>query len=328
MRRWIHWIFLGMLLAAAAAHADPALTLVRTIRLPNVAGRIDHLALDDVQGRLFVAALGNHSVEVIDLQAGQVARHLADFNEPQGIAYLPGLRRLVVADGGANRVDILDGQSFRVLHQTDGLDDADNVRVDTATGQVYVGFGSGGLHVLNGNDGTALRTLPLTAHPEAFEIDPVGNKLFVNTPEKQQIAVIDRRHARVATIWKLEGAAQNFPMALDSTGRRLFVGTRRPARLQVYDADHGKLVAQLPIGADPDDIFFDKSEKRLYVVCGGGVVNVIRQVDLDHYTLEATVPTRRGARTGLLAPERRRLYVAVPQSEAHEAEIRVFAISQ
>jgi hypothetical protein len=131
----------------------------------------------------------------------------------------------------------------------------------------------------------------------------------------------------ITRIWRLESAQQNFPMALDTRGHHLFVGTRRPAFLQVYDADSGNLVSQVAIGADPDDIFFDSVTKRLYVVCGEGVINVIRQTNANHFTMEMTVPTRAGARTGLFVPEEHRLYVAVPQRNAQSAEIREFAVS-
>jgi chromate transporter len=51
-----------------AATDAPPLRLVQTIPLPGVQGRIDHLAVDVAGQRLFVAALGNNTVEVVDLR--------------------------------------------------------------------------------------------------------------------------------------------------------------------------------------------------------------------------------------------------------------------
>ena len=59
--------------------------LMRTIELPAVDGRIDHMSIDLDQNRLFVAALGNNSGEVVDLRGGVHMRSLAGFHEPQGI---------------------------------------------------------------------------------------------------------------------------------------------------------------------------------------------------------------------------------------------------
>ena len=57
--------------------AEP-LGLVETIPLPGVEGRIDHMAIDTDGGRLFIAAVGNNSLEIVDLAAGKVGPALAD----------------------------------------------------------------------------------------------------------------------------------------------------------------------------------------------------------------------------------------------------------
>ncbi len=36
--------------------------------MPNVQGRIDHMAIDVAGQRLFVAALGNNTLEVVDVK--------------------------------------------------------------------------------------------------------------------------------------------------------------------------------------------------------------------------------------------------------------------
>ena len=68
-------LFLYLLCVLGPARAE-TLTLARTIPLPGVEGRIDHFALDDAGGRLFVAALGNNTVEVVDLKQGKVVRSI------------------------------------------------------------------------------------------------------------------------------------------------------------------------------------------------------------------------------------------------------------
>ena len=49
-------------------------------------GRIDHLAIDEDAQRLYVAALGNNTVEVLDLKTNRHLQSLRGFREPQGIA--------------------------------------------------------------------------------------------------------------------------------------------------------------------------------------------------------------------------------------------------
>src|SRR5437868_10209968 len=94
-------------MASLGADQSP-LALEAKITLGDVRGRIDHLALDARGGRLFVAALGNNTVEVVDLKAGKVIQSISGLAEPQGVAYDPGEDLLYVANGN-------DG-SLRMFH--------------------------------------------------------------------------------------------------------------------------------------------------------------------------------------------------------------------
>ena len=79
---------------ACAGELSPK--LVQTISLPGVSGRLDHMAIDLEKGRLFLAALGNGSLEVIDLKEGSRTRRIVHLKEPQGVCFIPGLNRLFV----------------------------------------------------------------------------------------------------------------------------------------------------------------------------------------------------------------------------------------
>lgn len=324
-QKLILFSFLSLILPSALQAAD-VLEPAATIDLPSVKGRIDHFGIDLKQQRLFVAALGNDTLEVVDLKSGRRERSLGGFGEPQGVLYLPEFNRIYVANGSANRVDILDGASLARIKGVEKLDDADNIRYDAGARKVYVGYGKGALRALDPATGASSGDIPLAGHPESFELETRATRIFVNVPTARHVAVVDRtKHAVVAT-WDVPGAASNFPMALDESGRRLFVGTRKPAMLLVYDIDSGKVVAKQPIGGDTDDIFFDPARKRLYVICGEGRIDIVRQEDPDHYSLEGTVRTAPGARTGLFVPEEARLYVAAPAIGTSPARLLAYRL--
>src|SRR4051812_5730811 len=116
-----------------------------TIPLTGVEGRIDHLAVDIAGKRLFVAALGNNTVEVIDLEQNKRIRSITGLDEPQGIAYIPSRNQLFVANGGDGTLRVFDGSTFAVLATVKTAGDADNVRYDAATDTIVVGFGNGAL---------------------------------------------------------------------------------------------------------------------------------------------------------------------------------------
>src|SRR6266446_5113393 len=165
----------------AAAHAEEeALKLKQTIPLPGVEGRIDHFALDAAGERLFVCALGNNTVEVLDLRKGERVRSITGLGAPQGIAYIPELDRLFVANDKGGIFKIYHAKSFQLVGELNFKDDADNVRYDNTTKKIYVGFGSGGIAIINAVDGKQLGSITLAAHPEAFELEKHGRRIFVN----------------------------------------------------------------------------------------------------------------------------------------------------
>lgn len=267
----------AMLAAASAVSAAP-LEQMASIPMPGVKGRIDHFALDRDGHRLFVAALGNGSVEVIDTVANRHLRSIPGFGEPQGLAYIPGAHRLFVSNGSGDRVDVLDARSLRPVQRISNLRDADNLRYDASTGRVIVGYGKGALRLMQVDRPQSAVEVRLTAHPESFQLEKHGSRVFVNVPDARQVAVVDRVKAQIVATWEVRGARANFPMALDEAGRRLFVGARSPAVLLVYDIDNGKVVSRVTIGGDTDDIFIDAQRRRVYVICGEGRIDVLKQV--------------------------------------------------
>jgi len=324
-RKLILFSFLSLVLPSGLRAAE-ALEPAAGIDLPSVKGRIDHFGVDVKRQRLFVAALGNDTLEVVDVKSSRRERSLGGFGEPQGILYLPEFNRLFVANGSANRVDILDGASLARIKSVEGLDDADNVRYDAGARRVYVGYGKGALRALDPATGDPSGDIRLAGHPESFQLETRGARIFVNVPPARHVAVLDRtKHAVVAT-WNVPGAESNYPMALDELGRRLFVGARKPAVLLVYDIDSGKVVAKQPIGGDTDDLFFDPARKRLYVICGEGRIDIVRQENPDHYSLEGTIRTAPRARTGLFVPEEGRLYVAAPGIGTSPAKLLAYRV--
>ena len=311
----------------APVHKTSALRQVQTIRLPGVEGRIDHLAVDLTDQRLFVAALENNTLEVVDLKTGKQIDEIDGLQEPQGLAYLPASHELIVTNGGGGTADIYDARSLERLLQVDLGSDPDNVRYDPATDRAYVGYGEGSraaLAVLDLKTGTKVADVQLSGHPESFQLEKNGNRIFVNVPDSGQVEVVDREQGSVVTTWPIKDASENFPMALDEADHRLFAGTRSPSKLLVLDTETGKTLASLDSPGDADDIFYDAKAKRIYVSGGDGAIGVFDQKDADHYEQLGAVSTAEGARTSLFVPGTRRLYLAVPDYGTQQAEVRVY----
>jgi DNA-binding beta-propeller fold protein YncE len=316
-------LLLGILMTQLNAGRE-VLRPVGAIGLAGVEGRIDHSSVDLEGRRLFVAALGNNTVEVADLAAMKVIRSLnSGLDEPQGIRFIPDARRVVVANGGSGATIFFDGATFAPVATATLSGDADNIRYDAKAHRIYVGYAAGALAALD-VDGKTVADIKLAGHPESFQLESSGPRIFVNVPGAGQIAVVDRDQRKVVATWPVTGARANFPMALDEGHHRLFVGCRSPAKLLVYDTDTGRPTTSMDIVGDTDDLFYDQVSKRIYVIGGEGFITVLGQQDADHYVLLQKVPTAGGARTGLFVPELHRVFVAVPQRSNQRAEIRIF----
>ena len=313
--------------AAVTCNAQSAqLKLKQTISLPGVEGRIDHFASDPSGQRLFVCALGNNTVEVLDLQKGERIHTITGLGAPQGVAYVPDGNRIFVANDRGGICRIYDGESFQQLSEIDLKDDADNARYDGAAKKIYVGFGSGGIAVINASNLKQVGSIKLSAHPEAFQLEKRGRRIFVNIPNSRHVAVIDRDQKKVIATWATDLAFSNFPMAVDETNHRLFIGCRMPAKLLVLNTESGKVVNKIDLSGDCDDVFYDDKRHRIYAICGAGKIDTIEQTDPNTYESSARIGTASGARTGLFVPELDRLFVAVPHRGSQQAEIRAYGV--
>lgn len=313
--------------ASANGQGTGLLHAEREIALPGVEGRIDHFSEDVLGHRLFVATLGNGSVEILDTERGERIGEIKGLKEPQGVYYEAKTNRLYVTSAGDGKVRIYDGKSLTLQKTLEFGDDADGLRFDAQFGDVWVGYGTGGIGIID-STGQKVGLILLGSHPEAFQFDETAGRVYVNVPKQLGVAVIDLKKRALLTKWGLGTSFANYPMALDEANKRLFVGCRLPARLAVLDTDSGRIVTTLPIVGDTDDIFYDGSRKLIYVVGGEGAVDVLRQRDPDDYQRVERIATGSGARTGFFAAASNRLYIAVPHQQTRMAKVLIYLVEK
>ncbi len=302
-------VLLGLLVTSAAARAEEALSLGGKIALPGVAGRIDHMAVDLARNRLLVAELGNGTLDILDLAAGRRIKQIAGLHEPQGVAHARQTDLVAVASAGDGLVRFFRGDDLAPAGSLALGNDADNIRIDPRTGSLIVGYGSGGLAIIDPEKRSKIGDIKLAAHPESFQLDTASGRIFVNVPDADQIAVVDLASARQVARWTQPGLRANFPMAIDGTGAAVATVFRQPPKLVLLDTKTGAATQQLDTCGDADDVFFDGKRRRIYVSCGAGVVDVF-QADAVGYRPLARVETSSGARTSFFVPELDRLFVA------------------
>jgi DNA-binding beta-propeller fold protein YncE len=267
------------------------------------------MAIDAAGQRLFVAELGNGSVDVVDLRAGKAIGRIGGLREPQGVAYVPDEDLIVVACAGDGSIRFFRGADLKSTAEISLGDDADNIRVDSSTGHLLVGYGGGGIAVIDPKTRTRISDVKLPGHPESFQIEPETERVFVNVPDAHQVAVVDLKAGKQAAAWSAAGLGFNFPMALGDSGEPLAIVFRGPPTLAVLSPKSGKVTEELGVCNDSDDVFFDVKRSRFYVSCGEGAVDVVSS-DAGRLERIARVTTSWGARTSIYAPKLDRLYVA------------------
>lgn len=320
---------LGLPAVQAKPEASP-LRLVATIPLPQVQGRIDHFSVDVPGRRLFISALGNHSVEVVDLRAEKWLRSLPGVKEPQGECYVPRLAKLFTADGKAGEVKVYRGNGLQLLSAVKLDPGPDAEAYDPSTGLIYVGYGGedagknyGEVGIISAVTNTHVGDIRTLAHPGTILVGQPGRTLFITVPKTLEISQIDPRTARIVSTWK-SSAGNPVSLALDRSHDRLFVGTRNPARVEVFDSGTHRLIASLPSVGLMDGLFYDALHDRIYASGGEGYVAVYQQSGTDRYVEIAKVPTAPNARTSLWVRQLDRYYVAVPSDGSQGARILVF----
>ncbi len=314
-----------LLIPPVQAQDSQPLSLISHIDLAGVNGRIDHFSADVRGKRLFLSALGNRTLEVLDVDSGKRLRTLSDIAEPQGAYFDPSTHRLFVASAKDGTAKVFDGRTFQLLETVRLGDDADNVRYDARGNRVIVGYGDGALAFLN-PQGKKSAEILLAAHPESFQLEKTGTRVFVNVPDKREIQVADMVKMKLVANWPVTSARSNFPMALDEAHHRLLIGCRSPARLLAIDTESGKETASAEIVGDTDDLFYDEANSRVYVIGGEGFVDVLKPQGSGRYERIAHIATAPGARTGLFVPQWSKLFVAVPHRGEQRAEVLVYVV--
>jgi WD40 repeat protein len=303
------------------------LTLIKEISMPLVKGRIDHMAVNLKNKMLYLAALGNNTVKVIDLEKGSLVHSIKGIEEPQGLAYLPEQNEIAVASGGNGDCIFYSASTFEKLATVHLPSDADNVRYDAEERKLYAGYGNGGMAVIDPTTHKQIGDVKFPAHPESFQLDKKNNLLFANLPDDHSIAIIDLKSLKLTDTWKIKSLRANFPMTLDTADNLVLVGFRHPATLVAFDSKTGKQVSQCNLVGDVDDVFYNAGKKQVIASGGDGYINIFQKTTDNKFQQVSNITTRQGARTSLLIPSLQYFILANRTEGGEAASITFYKIN-
>ena len=305
------------------------------------------MGVDLEQKRLFVAASGNNTLEVMDLTAGKVTKSLAGFKDTKDALFLGGNFNKLYVSSLDGHVRVFQGESLWLAQDFKIEPDANRLFYDPATRLIYFGYGGenagfvayGRVGILQpkpggGYDQLVADMIAPTSRPgHLAQIAMEDNGILLICDSRADLIYqFDTRKRELIKSWPAKGDGAG-DMALDGVHHRLFVGTRTPPQMTVYDSLSGKEVQSLPAPEAMDGVHYDANLKRIYMTGGRwygtpeaspGWLYVYQQTDADHYDVISKIKTRPGSGTSLFVPELNRLFVASQAIGDQEAAILVF----
>ena len=306
----------------AAAPAASPIKVAGHTDLPGYTGDFDHFAVDEKDGRLFLAGEDGGALKVFDLKTGALIQSVPGFDAPHSMLYLPGAGELVVIANAGSRV--LDAKTLATKRKLSLPAGADSVGWDEARGRLYVVTGgkdvkmtTSSLVEIDPATGKTYGATPFDGdHTEALAVEQSGDRIFINQTDKNLLDVIDKKTHAIKVRWKIKEAEQNAPLAYDERTRRLFVVTRKPGKLAILNADTGETVQAFDAPSRVDQVIWDPDNRRIFVCGGDGHLAVFEQDDADHYRELTLVDTPPASKTGIFAPSLNRLFLAASPGES------------
>ena len=312
MRFSLFAVLLALVGGVFSASAQGKWEVARTMHIGGEGGW-DYVTVDAATQRLFVTR-STHT-QVIDAVTGKVLADIPGQKRSHGVAIVPRLNRGFITDGGGSgAIVVFNLKTYAVLGTIPTVPDSDGIIYDAKADRVLAVAG----------DSNALMSFPPDIDPKNGKISTIqlggapeflasdGKKAYVNLEDKDLVAVVDLKTAKVIAKWPVAPGGHPVGMAMDHKTHRLFIGCRNPQKMIVMNAENGKVEAQLPIGAGVDATKIDGDQA--FASCRDGSLVVVGQKG-GSYAVEQTVKTPEGARTMGIDTERHHIYLPTAQFE-------------
>jgi DNA-binding beta-propeller fold protein YncE len=303
-------------LFAVVAVAAPAAAQTFHVAKYNIGGDggTDYVTAEPGTGRVFVSR--STHVMVVDGATGKVIGDIPNTPRMHGVGIAPKWNHGFTTNAGDSTVTMFDLKTLAPLKQiripTGGLD---GVMYDDFSDRIILTNHSrpaGTAVALDANTGAIVGTAMLEDDaPEGAAGDGRG-RLFVNNEGKNTIQVLDAKSMKVLQSWPITPCDGPTGIAYDKASNRIFSGCGKTS--VVVDARTGKVVATIANGDGVDALGWDAAQKLIYIPAGrDGNVTVVHQDTPDKYTVVATVPTMRGAKTIAVDPVTHVAYLFQPE---------------
>lgn len=263
----------------APASALP-LKQVQDIALPGGATRLDYQSIDAAAHRLYIAHLGDGTVEAVDLDKAAVAGTVQDVPSAHGVMAAPDRHTLLAAASGANEVAFIDPATLKVTLRVKSGDLPDGIAYDPVHGKAYVSNEHDhALTVIDLNTDKALPPIETGGETGNVIYDPSSGKVFANAQSSGELLTIDPATDTITDRIKVDGCDGNHGLYIDGPGELAFIAYEGNAKLFVLDLRSNQFTAHFDTGDTPDVLALDTGLHRLYLAAEDGTVSIFDEHD-------------------------------------------------
>lgn len=282
-RRWLPAVLLTIVVLTTASTLPPAgahtsrlpLQRVRDVPLPGRSTRFDYQSIDPVGRRLYIAHLGDSSVDVIDLDSSRVVARVPDLPDVHGVLAVPELERVFASAAGAKELVTLDAASDQVIARTPTGRLPDGIAYDSRDDLVLVSNKNDGSEtILDGRSGRAVRTAQLGREVGNVAYDATSGLAYVAVRPPDRLVGIDPTTGDPTVRVRLQHCRGAHGVYVQERLRQAFVACERSATVVTVDLAGQTQVAVDSVGKDPDVLAYDPTGQRLYVAAESGTITV------------------------------------------------------
>jgi YVTN family beta-propeller protein len=277
-------------------HADT------TVRVKVGAGPVS-IAVDDKNGRAYVASADDGTVSVIDGRTDQVIDVVKVGSHPYSIAADSTKGRVYLTRTYSNKLTVIDAGTGRASEVEAGGEDL--IAVNPKTSAVYLlGYEGGNLVTL---DGTSFAKGEVSAgmHGWGIVVDPDSGSVYVLRTGNAEVAVFgaDGKLAKRIAVGNIPSAG-----AFDSETKTLYVANYGDDTLTVIDAQSGVARATVAVGHHPEAVAVDVERNLVFVANTHG--NSVTVIDGASNKVRATVAAGKFPYALAYNPVSKKLHIA------------------
>jgi DNA-binding beta-propeller fold protein YncE len=283
-------------------------------------GGFDHGDVHVASGRVFVAHTANGTIEVIDSEHLQQEQTISGCAEGSGVLCTQDADALVFAAArGAGKVLVLDATSFELRNEIVVGPKPNGLAFDKTRGQLLVAdVEDYRARLIDPLKGTTLASTLLPGRPRWCVFDTQRDRFLVNIREPTFVVALAGGAGAVQAEIKVSAFGPH-GLDLDPGGDRAFVACDA-GMIVVLDLTRDMETVSVPIGGEPDAVWFNPECQELYVAIGDpGLLEVL---DTRRLVLAEQLHTEQGAHTTAFDLRRQFVYVFLPQTSRAAAFAR------